>query len=76
MFDIDDTICRTINAKYSKSKPIKQRIKIVNGLYDEGYYIKIFTARYMGRNKENSSLVKKILQKNLQTISFVGLKIS
>ena len=77
MFDIDDTICRTINAKYSKSKPIKQRIKIVNSLYDEGYYIKIFTARYMGRNKENSSLVKKkILQKNSQTISFVGLKIS
>ena len=47
MFDIDDTICRTINAKYSESKPIKQRIKIVNSLYDEGYYIKIFTARYM-----------------------------
>ena len=45
MFDIDDTICRTINAKYSKSKPIKQRIKIVNGLYDEGYYIKIFTTQ-------------------------------
>ena len=59
MFDIDDTICRTINAKYSKSKPIKQRIKIVNGLYDEGYYIKIFTARYMDRNKDNIKLAKK-----------------
>ena len=52
MFDIDDTICRTINAKYSKSKPIKQRIKIVNSLYDEGYYIKIFTARYMEETKK------------------------
>lgn len=75
MFDIDDTICRTINAKYSESKPIKKRIKIVNSLYDEGYYIKIFTARYMGRNKENSSLVKKKYYKKThkQLVSW-GLK--
>ena len=42
MFDIDDTICRTFNAKYSEAIPIKKRIKIINKLYDEGYYIKIF----------------------------------
>ena len=59
MFDIDDTIAKTINANYSKSKPIKKRINQINKLYEKGYYIKIFTARYMGRNNENSNLVKK-----------------
>ena len=46
MFDIDDTIAKTINANYSKSKPIKKRINQINKLYEKGYYIKIFTARY------------------------------
>ena len=73
MFDIDDTFRRTIKANYSESKPIKQRIKIVNSLYDEGYYIKIFTARYMGRNKENSSLVKKNITKKLTNNYFRGV---
>tara|TARA_Y100000389_G_scaffold147641_1_gene146571 strand:- start:42147 stop:42524 length:378 start_codon:yes stop_codon:yes gene_type:complete len=59
MFDIDDTIVKTTNANYSSSKPIKKRINQINKLYENGHYIKIFTARYMGRNKENSNLVKK-----------------
>tara|TARA_B100001121_G_C18559324_1_gene559505 strand:- start:406 stop:756 length:351 start_codon:yes stop_codon:yes gene_type:complete len=75
MFDIDDTICRTFKAKYSEAIPIKKRIKIINKLYDEGYYIKIFTARYMGRNNENSLLVKKKYYKKTykQLVSW-GLK--
>ena len=28
-------------------------------MYDEGHFIKIFTARYMGRNKNNIKLAKK-----------------
>ncbi len=74
-FDIDNTICKTNKANYSESKPFKKRIKVINDLYNHGYYIKIFTARYMGRNKENSSLVKKKYYKKTykQLVSW-GLK--
>lgn len=56
-FDIDNTICKTKENFYSKSIPYKKKIKFINYLYENGYYIKIFTSRYMGRNKEN---VKKV----------------
>ena len=59
MFDIEATIAITKNANYPASKPIKKRINQTNKLYDKGYYIKIFKSRYMGRNNENSKLVKK-----------------
>ena len=59
LFDIDNTICVTTNKKYNKSKPIKSIVKKINLLKENGHIIKIFTARYMGRNKENFTLVKK-----------------
>ena len=52
-FDLDNTICITKGKQYSQSKPIKKAIILINKLYSEGHYIKIFTARYMGRNDEN-----------------------
>ena len=58
-FDIDGVICRTAKSNYKSSKPNYKVIKIINKLYDQGHYIIIFTARYMGRNKENISLAKK-----------------
>ena len=58
--DIDNTLCKTFKNRYSKSTPYKKIIKKVNSLYEQGHYIKIFTSRYMGRNKENVSKVKKI----------------
>jgi capsule biosynthesis phosphatase len=58
-FDLDNVLCTTKNSDYKNSKPIKKNIKIVNQLYLSGYYIKIFTARYMGRYKENTKLVNK-----------------
>lgn len=59
-FDIDNVICKTNSShNYNKSKPIKSAISIINKLYDDGYVIKIYTARYMGRTNENESLVKK-----------------
>lgn len=59
-FDIDNIICRT-NASndYSKSKPNIKVINLINELYDNGYTIKIFTARYMGRNNDNIVLANK-----------------
>ena len=59
-FDIDNTICKTIKKQYSSSKPYKDVIKKINQLYDMGYYIKIFTARYMGRCNEDVTKVNKI----------------
>ena len=48
--DIDGTICSpTIGRDYHKAEPWKDRIKVLNKLYDEGNYIIYFTARAMGR---------------------------
>ena len=48
--DIDGTICTpTVGRDYHKAEPWKQRIKVLNKLYDEGNYIIYFTARAMGR---------------------------
>ena len=46
IFDIDGTLCSLVkNAEYNKAQPLKERIKKVNDLYNEGHYIKLYTAR-------------------------------
>lgn len=57
-FDIDGVICKTKKNYYSKSIPNKKMINYINSLFEMGFYIKIFTARYMGRFSENSKKVK------------------
>jgi CMP-N,N'-diacetyllegionaminic acid synthase len=52
-FDIDNVICKTTGRNYSKATPDKEAIKIINNLFRAGHKIKIFTARYMGRNNDN-----------------------
>tara|TARA_B100001059_G_C17822635_1_gene579276 strand:- start:1054 stop:1401 length:348 start_codon:yes stop_codon:yes gene_type:complete len=52
-FDIDNTICTTKGKAYKTAKPKKGIIKLINELYDSGHTIKIFTSRYMGRNRDN-----------------------
>ena len=75
IFDIDNTIAKTKKNNYRSAKPIKKRIELINRLYDKGHYIKIFTARYMGRNKENSNLVKKkYYKKTFDQLSQWGIK--
>jgi quercetin dioxygenase-like cupin family protein len=44
-FDLDNTLCTTINSDYNNSIPICERIKHVNKLKDEGNHITIWTAR-------------------------------
>lgn len=58
-FDIDNTICRSYKNNYKNSKPLIKNIKTINLLFDKGYYIKIFTSRFMGRSNENYYLAKK-----------------
>ena len=58
-FDLDGVICRTEKNYYQKSKPNPIAIKKINSLFENGVYIKIFTARFMGRSNDNRVLAKK-----------------
>ena len=56
VFDIDGTICTQAAPHYEIAKPFVGRIKKINALYDEGHTIICFTARGMGRHKNNMLL--------------------
>lgn len=43
--DIDNTICKTVDANYHKAKPIYENIEKINKLYDDGNLITYYTAR-------------------------------
>ena len=58
-FDVDGIICKTKKNNYIKSIPIKKNIKFINNLYIKGHHIKIFTARFMGRNNDNVKKAKR-----------------
>ncbi|MDB9983204.1 phosphoheptose isomerase [Candidatus Pelagibacter sp.] len=58
-FDIDGVICKNINNEYHHSQPILKTIKLINNLYNNNYYIKLFTARFMGRNNDDCVKAKK-----------------
>lgn len=58
-FDIDGVICKTKKNDYKNATPIKKNIKLINNLYAEGYFIKVFTARFMGRNNDIKAKAKK-----------------
>ena len=74
-FDIDNTICKTNLSNYSSSIPDKTAIKMINKLYAKGHIIKINTARYMGRNKDNiSKSNKKGYKKTIIQLKKWGLK--
>ena len=73
-FDIDGIICKTYKKNYSKSIPIKESINTINKLYIKNYII-IFTARYMGRNKDNIKKAhKQGYKKTLLQLKKWGLK--
>jgi len=60
-FDIDNTICFTNKIKeYQKSKKNTVAIKVVNDLFDSGYYIKLYTARGMDRYKGDLKKIHKV----------------
>ena len=53
VFDIDGTVCSLTNGDYENASPIKERIEVVNRLYEEGNKIIFHTARGMGRSSNN-----------------------
>lgn len=58
-FDLDNTICTTKKKNYFSAKPKRKAIKLINKLYSKGHIIKIFTSRFMGRNKDSQQKAKK-----------------
>ena len=66
--------CETKKSSYSKSRPNKKTIKLINELYKKNKII-IFTSRYMGRNNENAKKAKiKVMKKLLS--NKIGVKFS
>jgi phosphoglycolate phosphatase-like HAD superfamily hydrolase len=56
VFDIDGTICTQSAPDYTNALPYEKRIKKINELYDKGNEITLYTARGMGRHKNNPLL--------------------
>ena len=61
VFDIDNTICKTVGSDYHKSIPWDDRIAEINELYDSGNTVIYFTARGMGRTNNNVLEAHKLL---------------
>ena len=58
IIDIDNTICKTVGSDYENSIPYHDKIEKINQLYDDGNVIKYFTARGMGRYKDDAQKAK------------------
>jgi trehalose-6-phosphatase len=44
-FDLDGTLCTITDAQYANAQPIRERIQVVNDLFDKGSKVIIHTAR-------------------------------
>lgn len=53
VFDIDGTICYSVDGEYEKAGPLLDRIELINKLYKAGNNITFFTARGMRRNNND-----------------------
>lgn len=60
-FDLDGTLCKTINNDYKNSAPLFDRIDIVNQLANKGNRIIIFTARGATSGLDWTSITKQQL---------------
>ena len=45
MFDLDGTLCQTVNGDYATAMPYRARIAAVNKLYDDGHTVLVDSAR-------------------------------
>ena len=58
-FDLDGVVCSNTFGQYENAKPINKSIDKINELYERGFYILIYTARFTTKyqndiNKINS----------------------
>lgn len=63
VFDIDGTICTNTNGNYENAQPFKDRIDIINSLYDAGNTIHFLTARGMGRSNNSQIFANRLFYK-------------
>ena len=61
--DIDNTILKTDGMDYAGAKPMPERIKKINHLYDEGNEIVYWTARGTNTGIDHTELTKNQLEK-------------
>lgn len=54
VFDIDGTICSLTDGDYEDAVPFVERINIINLLFEQGHSITFYTARGMGRFKNDA----------------------
>lgn len=80
-FDIDDVLCRRSGSehlgkdKYKTCVPIQEGIDLCNKLHDDGYYIKLFTARGMSIFGGNVHLVySELFDLTRQSLASWGVK--
>ena len=74
-FDLDGVICSNTYGDYEKAEPLCDSIKKINYLYNNNYYIIIFTSRYMGYAKGNlESAMKKGYTFTQNQLNSWGLK--
>ena len=66
VFDIDGTICSLTDGEYDDAVPFKDRIAIVNKLYDEGHTILFNTARGMGRSGNAVYYAERVFKKKTE----------
>lgn len=62
VFDLDGTLCFTVDGDYANAQPRSDRIAIVNSLADLGHDISIYTARGMGRFGDDQLLARKAFE--------------
>ena len=55
--DIDNTICIADNRDYENAKPIQSVIDKVKALYNDGWYIILYTSRNMNSYDNNIGLI-------------------
>jgi len=60
VFDIDGTICTSLESEYEKAIPILSRIEEVNNIYDSGHTVIFLTARGMGRTQNSPDLATEL----------------
>jgi phosphoglycolate phosphatase-like HAD superfamily hydrolase len=75
VFDLDNTLCETKSSDYANSKPLLDRIEIVNKLYDDGNTVTIYTARGMGSTDNNQiKAIKKYYSLTESQLKLWGVK--
>ena len=78
VFDIDGTICTMVDdGDYANATPLKDRIAVINRLYDAGNTIIFQTARGMGRSGNSQAYAWDFFADHTKkTVGVMGCKVS